>query len=203
MKLLCENMLAPSENNWLDLLRAAQLLNSLRLELQVMGFLKTNFSVLRGFYQSPKSDSTNNNNNTTTNTTTNTTNNTNNNEFNENKKKEFEENEEDVQYSNIADFQEEFPYILNNLLETRKIIYPLPPSHKIIQQSTENNNILIKNKNNENIPVFPIYALIIACVSFFIYQHISKIIVLGPVIPIINVSGFLVFIAMAIKFFTK
>lgn len=194
MKLLCENMLAPSENNWLDLLRAAQLLNSLRLELQVMGFLKTNFSVLRGFYQSPKSDSTNNNNTTT---------NINNNEFNEKKKKEFEENEEDIQYSNIADFQEEFPYILNNLLETRKIIYPLPPSHKIIQQSTENNNILIKNKNNENIPVFPIYALIIACVSFFIYQHISKIIVLGPVIPIINVSGFLVFIAMAIKFFTK
>jgi hypothetical protein len=46
MKVLCENMLVPSHNNWLDLLRAARLFNCSRLETEVIGFLRDNISDL-------------------------------------------------------------------------------------------------------------------------------------------------------------
>jgi hypothetical protein len=178
MKLLCENMLIPSESNWLDLLRAAQLLNSLRLELQVMAFLKTNFSVLQGLYQ-------------------------NSGEAGKNTISIGVDDDSSVQYSNVADFQEEFPGLLEDLLSARKTIFPLPPSQAIIEQCTENNNALAEARNKDKTPVFPIWALVVAAVSFFLYQHVSKIIALGPIIPIINGTGFLVFIVLAIRFFTN
>ena len=40
MRLLCESMLAPSSENWLDLLRAADLLGSRSLALSVIAFLR-------------------------------------------------------------------------------------------------------------------------------------------------------------------
>lgn len=178
MKLLCENMLVPSESNWLDLLRAAQLLNSLRLELQVMAFLKTNFSVLQGLYQNTEEGHS-------AASTADAT------------------DEGTVQYSNVADFQEEFPGLLEDLLGARKMIFPLPPSQLIMELSAENSNLQAEALNKQHTPVFPIWALIVAAVSFFLYQHVSKIIALGPMIPIINCVGFVVLIVMGMKFFSK
>lgn len=182
MKLLCENMLVPSESNWLDLLRAAQLLNSLRLELQVMAFLKENFSVLRGLYQnqnqsqagSPKQP-----------------------------QEDAGDDEDTVQYSNIADFKEEFPSLLEDLLESRKILFPLPPSQLVMDRSRQSATAAADAIAKKETPVFPIWALVLAAVSFFVYQHVSKIVALGPVIPLINAVAAIVLIIYSVRLFAK
>jgi hypothetical protein len=46
MRVLCENMLVPTKYNWLDLLRAANMLNAQRLFAQTVAFVRDNFSVL-------------------------------------------------------------------------------------------------------------------------------------------------------------
>lgn len=46
MRRLCESMLVPSEANWLDLLQAADIVNSPVLRDEVEGFLRDNFAVL-------------------------------------------------------------------------------------------------------------------------------------------------------------
>jgi hypothetical protein len=200
MKLLCENMLVPSESNWLDLLRAAQLLNSLRLELQVMAFLKVNFTVLRGLYDTApalsdeagskkggkregegageeKGEGNNIN----------------------NKKKDEEEEEEEVQYSTIADFQAEFPGLLEDLLESRKMLFPLPPSQVMMAQTLQNNAAAEQAKAAEQEPAFPIWALAMAAGSFFMYQHVSKLVALGPLIPAINFVVLVVLLVYGLK----
>lgn len=184
MKLLCENMLVPSESNWLDLLRAAQLLNSLRLELQVMAFLKVNFSVLRGLYDntgdadgSAAKDGAKDS-------------------------AQAADRDDTIQYSNIEDFQAEFPGLLEDLLESRKMLFPLPPSQLVIQQSYDSNTAAAELQAQQKAPVFPMWALGVAAVSMFVYQHISKIVALGPIIPIVNTIVLVVLVIMGLKFFT-
>jgi hypothetical protein len=46
MKILCESKLIPSKSNWLDLLRASDLLHSIHLRTMAVSFLRDNFSVL-------------------------------------------------------------------------------------------------------------------------------------------------------------
>ena len=46
MRNMCESMLVPSEDNWLDILQAADMLDSTRLQLEVEGFVRDNFSVV-------------------------------------------------------------------------------------------------------------------------------------------------------------
>jgi hypothetical protein len=203
MKLLCENMLVPSEANWLDLLRAAQLLNSLRLELQVLAFLKVNFAVLQGLYHNSDTDtdtqggSAGPNTTNTTNTTNTNTNNTNN--TNNTTNKESGDDESTVQYSNVADFQREFPGLLEELLESRKQLFPLPPSQLMLQR-TRDSSTVADALSKQELPVFPMWALVGACVCFFFYQHVSRIIALGPIIPIVNVVGFVFLTYFALKF---
>ena len=183
MKLLCENMLVPSESNWLDLLRAAQLLNSLRLELQVMAFLKINFSVLQGLYEN---NNINNINNSTDATGT----------------SEGEGGENAIQYSTISDFQAEFPGLLDDLLESRKILFPLPPSQLMIKQTTESHEATIA-ATAKSTPVFPMWALILAAVCLFVYQHISNIVSLGYFIPVFNVVFAIGLVVYAFRLFAK
>jgi len=172
MKLLCENMLVPSESNWLDLLRAAQLLNSLRLELQVMAFLKVNFAVLQGLYHNDEGS----------------------------QGEGVEGDESTVQYSNVADFQGEFPGLLEELLEGRKQLFPLPPSQLMIQRTRDSGSAADQETSKQEVPVFPLWALVGACVCFFFYQHVSRIIVLGPIIPVVNIAGFVLLAYFAFRF---
>lgn len=46
LKRLCESMLIPSHDNWIDLLRAATLFNSPQLEVDVLAFLRDNVEVI-------------------------------------------------------------------------------------------------------------------------------------------------------------
>jgi len=187
MKLLCENMLIPSESNWLDLLRAAQLLNSSRLELQVMAFLKENFSVLQGLYHNNGRDISELDDDTQGEKSTG--------DSGETTSSNIHDDDDDdgntIQYSNVADFQMEFPGLLEELLKARNQLFPLPPSQMLINQSQQS----IKATNDsdalasQRVPVFPIWALVTAAVSFFLYQHVSRIVALGPVIPLINLAA--------------
>jgi len=173
----------PSEGNWLDLLRAAQLLNSLRLELQVMAFLKSNFSVLRGLYSNPTPDAK-------TSATADAS--------------ELDTNDDDtIQYSNIAEFQEEFPSLLEDLLTSRAVLFPLPPSQLVMDRSRHSATAAAEATARKETPVFPIWALLVAAVSFFMYQHVSKIVALGPMIPFVNTVAAIALIVYSIRLFAK
>eukprot|EP01034_Spumella_vulgaris_P030986 gene30986-38291_t len=108
MKLLCENMLVPSENNWLDLLRAADLLNSQRIQLLATAYLRDNFSLLE--VQEEKVD--------------------------EKVEKKSSLDEKVEENSSLSQLKEEFPGLLEELFEKRKEISPLPPSQLLINQCT-------------------------------------------------------------------
>lgn len=183
MKLLCENMLVPSESNWLDLLRAAQLLNSLRLELQVMAFLKTNFSVLRGLYENTPMDSKQ--------------------APTQDAEQHDVHDDDTVQYSSIAEFQEEFPSLLEDLLASRTVLFPLPPSQLVMDRSRNSANAAAEATAIKETPVFPIWALVVAGVSFFLYQHVSKIVALGPMIPFINTVAAICLFVYSLRLFAK
>ena len=164
MKLLCENMLVPSEHNWLDLLRASQLLNSVRLELQVISYLKDNFHVLESLYHKHDSDDRDDADHGGGDRDSTTT----------------------AEYENINDFQAEFPGLLDALLESRKQLYPLPPSQLLIAQSTarareDNSNSSLRK------PMFPIWSMTVTVVCLMIYLLVTKFVALGAIIPIINV----------------
>ena len=188
--MLCENMLVPSESNWLDLLRAAQLLNSLRLELQVMAFLKTNFSVLRGLYANPTPDAK-------TSATGSAT------AAKDEKDSEPDNDDDTIQYSNIAEFQEEFPSLLEDLLASRAVLFPLPPSQLVMDRSRHSATAAAEATARKETPVFPIWALLVAAVSFFMYQHVSKIVALGPMIPFVNTVAAIALIVYSIRLFAK
>lgn len=46
LKRLCESMLVPSHDNWIDLLRAATLFNSPQLQVEVISFLRDNVDAI-------------------------------------------------------------------------------------------------------------------------------------------------------------
>ena len=48
MTMLCESMLCPTLDNWLDLLRTADMVRSVRLRAEVEGFVRDNLSALKG-----------------------------------------------------------------------------------------------------------------------------------------------------------
>jgi len=160
MKLLCENMLVPSEHNWLDLLRASQLLNSVRLELQVISYLKDNFHVLESLYHKHDNDDRDADHGGDLDST--------------------------AEYENINDFQAEFPGLLDALLESRKQLYPLPPSQLLIAQSTAHAREVNSNSSLRK-PLFPIWSMSVTVVCLLIYLLVTKFVALGAIIPIINV----------------
>ena len=159
MKLLCENMLVPSEHNWLDLLRASQLLNSVRLELQVMSYLKDHFHVLESLFHTDDSP-------------------------NGGSDGHINDHDSTVQYENIHDFQAEFPGLLDALLEARKQLFPLPPSQLLIAQSTSRNN---DDSSSLRTPMFPLWSLTVTVICLMIYLIMTKFVAFGAMIPIINV----------------
>lgn len=155
MKMLAENMLIPSKSNWLDLLRAADILHAQNLYLSVVSFLRDNFHLLRldEFYYADK---------------------------------DYDEQQYlDTKMADtfVKELKEEFPSLLEDILVSRSESFPLPPSQMLIDQSTESKDAAA-NISRMN---FPVWALVVGAVSVFLYQHVSTIVALGPVIPIVNV----------------
>lgn len=146
MKSLCEQMLVPTKRNWLDLLRAADLLYAPTLQRNVLAFLRDNFDALHlenaGAFG------------------------------------------EDQGESLVSELQEEFPSLLEKLLLSRRVFFPLPPSQALINQTMVSKEV--KNKATQS--PLPLLSLLLMLVFALIYQQISSMISLGWVIPAINGS---------------
>jgi hypothetical protein len=141
LKILCENMLAPSSSNWLDLLRAADLLNTPSLRINTIAYLRDHFSAM-GINQANSQQ--------------------------------------------IQELKEEFPDLFENLLISRAEFFPLPPSQLIVTRVAKSQENSMKAKRER----FPFMSLATLAVCLYIYQHVTTIIALGPLVPLINVVGF-------------
>lgn len=167
MKVLCENMLVPTNDNWLDLLRASELLGLIRLKQTVVTYLRDNFHALRlgdadllreedgeGYYS------------------------------------EGEQNEQFVKA-----LREEFPTLLEDILVSRSEYFPVAPSKIFIEQTTESKQATVLAQR----PQFPLWALGLAAACLFLYQHMSTIVPLGIMVPIMNIGGAIIFGAIIMR----
>mmetsp|Transcript_32616 Transcript_32616/g.47042 ORF Transcript_32616/g.47042 Transcript_32616/m.47042 type:complete len:372 (-) Transcript_32616:187-1302(-) len=154
MRQMCESMLAPSPQNWQDLLRAADLLSCQPLSLQVLAYLRDNYPHLVR---------------------------------EENKTNDAEDP------SNIeAEMCVEFPGLLERAQLLRRAQNPSQPPKWLIKPSeseSEESKMLQRKKTSR---AFPIWALLLALASMVVYQYVSSVIVLGPLIYIINISAVMV-----------
>lgn len=91
----------------------------------------------------------------------------------------------------ITILNDEFPGLLSEVLDLRRESHPRPPSAKLIRRTTENQKEL---EDIRDTPVFPYWALAVIFICTFSYMFLSKLIVLGPLIPVINTGGFVLFI---------
>lgn len=172
MKSLCEDMLVPTQENWIDLLRAAELLNSIRLKQSVISFMSEHYLALQLDKYLPHKEIKEADETTrpTTATSVMTDDET------------LSTTSEELQ-TMLQDLYEEFPLLSQEIIKCHQTITPPPPSHLLINQMKESKEVIV----NAQKPAFPFVALIIAAISLFLYQHISKIISLGPLIPALNI----------------
>lgn len=73
-------------------------------------------------------------------------------------------------------------------MELRRIAYPTPPSQLLIDHTA-----FIKRKVEEkrNTIHLPWWSMIMALLLSFVYREVVTVVSLGPLVPIINISGLL------------
>lgn len=83
---------------------------------------------------------------------------------------------------------EEFPTLLADVMELRRIAYPSPPSQLLIDHT-----LLVKRKVEEkrNNIHLPWWSMVMAILLSFVYREVVTVVALGPLIPIINIAGLL------------
>ena len=163
MKILCENMLLISRNNWLNILQVSDLISSKKLELLTTVFLKNNFGYLLENSEEIEDEIKNKNENENENKSENKNENKNENENiieieNKNENKNLESNS-NLKFSSFLEIvQENYPEFLENILLERKNDYPSPPSNLIIKYIKVNTREkkLHEEVSSRNIPVWAI-----------------------------------------------
>jgi hypothetical protein len=73
-------------------------------------------------------------------------------------------------------------------MELRQLAYPLPPSQALITHASTIGTI-VREKNSKF--HMPLWALGLGLVAAFAYQHIARVVALGPVVPVINALAFI------------
>ena len=155
MKLLCESMLVPAKSNWLDLLRAADVLGSHRLHAQTVGFLRDNFSVLL----ETDVDSSDNNSSSTS------------------------VGSGGAMQTGLTLLQKEFPGLLARILESRREVFPSPPSSILSERMRQ--HPLEAKKAVKKVPI-PVLAFIVGALGVFVHQYTNNIAIMGPWVPYFN-----------------
>lgn len=74
-----------------------------------------------------------------------------------------------------------------DVMELRHMSYPLPPSQTLIQHANTVGTIVNEKKSKFHLPL---WALALGLLSAFAYQHIARVVTLGPVVPVINALAF-------------
>lgn len=84
-----------------------------------------------------------------------------------------------------------------DVMELRRLSYPLPPSQLLIDHASSVGEILKQKKDNFHLPV---WALALGLLAAFAYQHVTRVVALGPVVPVINAA---VFVGVIIFFYKR
>lgn len=188
MKSLCENMLIPNRHNWLDLLRAADLLQAHTLKRNVVSFLRDNFHALHldarhwqeederqqeeaaaAARAEAEAD-----------------------DFDDEGRPIYRTKTKDTSSSSnvpstasvIQELQEEFPQLLESLLFSRTVTFPLPPNQMLITRSVSSKQARVEAEQTP----FPYWALLFGAVCMYFYSQVASFVSLGPLIPSLNLG---------------
>ena len=94
-----------------------------------------------------------------------------------------QEEEEETPYD-LHGLKEEFPELLNELLEMRARLSPDAPSAVLNKQKSINATESVRKATA--IPAFPKMALLAIAVSLFFYQYTSNLLAVGPLVSLFN-----------------
>ena len=90
--------------------------------------------------------------------------------------------------SNIeAELRAEFPGLLERAQVLRQAQNPSPPPQWLTESSEKESEEI--EKSHKKSRAFPIWALLLALASTVVYQFVSSVIVLGPLIYVINIGA--------------
>jgi hypothetical protein len=168
MKLLCESMLVPSKQNWLDLLRASDLLGTHRLHTLTVGFLRDNSDVLLDVV-----DEEDGNDNASTNTQT---------TLSQSLASASAGSKKQAR-TGVAVIEDEFPGLFEKILALHSEVHPPPPSklltHRLHKHSAEAVAAV------KHVP-FPYLAVVLCVLALSVYYYTQNILFFGPYVPYFN-----------------
>jgi hypothetical protein len=127
----------------------------------------------------------------------NNNNNNNNTEKNNSKEQSLYTQKNEEYESILKQFNNEFPHLIEKIIQKRKIFNPLPPSNVYLKSLKQNKVNDEKNLINKKKSIFPLWSLFIAAFCLILFQNVSAVVSMGYWIPIINISVFLIFIYIA------
>ena len=203
MKNLCENMIFISKNNWLNVLQASELLSSKKLELSVTIFLKNSFSLLLETHENiEENENENEDEDEDENNIEIKFENIYNNENDNYSEKKIQEKKSKISFTTLDVIKNDFPYFLENIFTERKNEFPSPPSQILLKYTTKKakEKKVLQEDSSQNIPV---WAILMAGVSYFIFQNVSHITTLGIFMPIFNFLFFVFLLLYTLGYFTK
>lgn len=155
MRTLIESMLVPSRTNWLDLLRTADSIGSKRLLRMCLCFLRDNFMVLNEEIV-----------------------------VNEDNNIQNDDHQANVKVvSAISIVKEEFPWLLENILSSRKILHASSPSKLLVNRLIAANKIDRFTGKSIWTPIVGIGLIIMALP---LYNYFKQYFFIGPFVPIVN-----------------
>ena len=216
MRILSENMILPSKSNWLDFLRAAELLDSKRLRVMVVGFLRDNVDILyevfgeneclaivygdrclggesTGMGSSASSVSSLSSSSQALGSSIGGVEGVRGEEKKKKKKKRQDKGgassskASSLVPSDLDAFREEFPGLVEEIILSSQDLHPAPPSAILIDQITKAGERDLNEAGEKN-SSFPWWAALCALISLYIYGQLSTLIVLGNLVPIVNVA---------------
>lgn len=166
MRTVCEHMIVPSVVTWKNILSVAEALRSTRLLAAVKIFLRDNFNLL----------------------------------LNVSKDCDDSEDEEffdaDTQEGSLNNNNEtqaylnrNYPGLLDEVLDMRRQMHLPPPSRVFLKRADE---MQVKRQVKEK-PKAPYFTLVILLVAVLTYVYVGSFVVLGNLVPIINITFLLVF----------
>lgn len=206
MKSLCENMLVPNRENWLDLLRAADLLQAHTLQRNVVAFLRDNFHALhldvsamsytdeelaaRALAEADaEADDFDDDGNPIYHVDD-----TDKDAANQQKSKTSTKKRKKRKIPEAApvirELQEEFPQLLESLLFSRTVTFPLPPSQLLLQRLMTSQKVTAEARQTP----FPFWAVGVGIVCVLLYSQFSNLVSLGYLVPGINIGVTVIFV---------
>ena len=165
MRHICENMLVCSEENWVDVLHSAELLESSRLRIEVEGYLRDNFAVL-----DPED------------------------ELQENVSIDEDLKGGDDQSTTLTMLRDEFPSFVESVFLSRLDAHPLPPSQLLLQRTHDNTRIVDEADGAPPFPLWALGAGVAVFFIYAQSATVITLGPIIPIVNVLFVVGMIVYL---------